>query len=109
MGLFAWFKRAHSGRISLALTDSESTTDVVDVRSYAGGTIRVGAGITSVTFWGKQVVGDSPLQYYNKDNEVITLTVAADKETQLPQEIYDMSFCVMVANTAGTVTVTLKG
>jgi len=109
MGLFAWFKRAHSGVREVSLTTSQSTTGQLDVRSYAGGTVRVSSGVTLLTFWNRQQEGDTELQYYNKDDSAVTLTVASTKDTQLPPELYDMAFAVIVANTSGTATFALKG
>ena len=108
MGLFAWFKRAHH-TVTINLTTSETTTGSFDARSYAGGTVRVSSGVTTLYFYNKQVEGDTPLEYYNKDNAAVTLTVASTRDTQLPPEFYDLSFCVVKANAAGRATFALKG
>ena len=100
--------RKNSGKLTRSVTDSHSTTEEVDVRKFAGGTITVSAGITSLTLYGAHESGDTFAAYYDKDNVAVTLTVSNAKITQLPAALYDLSFVKFVANTSGTIYLSLK-
>ena len=100
--------RKNSGIITKTVTTSETTTQELDVRKYAGGTVTVSAGVTTLTLYAGHETEDTFLPYYSKDNAAITLTVASTKITQLPTELYELSFVKFVSNTGGTINLTLK-
>lgn len=102
------FFRKNSGKLTRSITDSETTTEELDVRRFSGGSVTVSAGVTSLTLYAGHEAGDTCLPYYDKDNVAVTLTVASTKITQLPLEIFDLAFVKFVGNTSGTITLTLK-
>lgn len=100
--------RKNSGKVTRTVTDSASTTEELDVRNFAGGSVTVSAGITTLTLYSSHETGGTFLPYYDKDNVAVTLTVASTKITQLPLELYDLSFVKFVGNTSGTIYLSLK-
>lgn len=106
--IFAMLFRKCSGKITKSITDSETTTQEVDVRKYAGGTVRVTTGITTLTLYGHDETGETFLPYKDADNQAVTITVASTQITQLPNAIYDLSFVKFVGNTSGTIYLSLK-
>jgi hypothetical protein len=107
MSIFSIFRK-NSGKITRSVTNSETTTEEVDVRKFAGGTVTVSAGITTLTLYGCIETGDTCLPYKDKDNVAVTLTVASTQITQLPSALYDLSFVKFVANTSGTINLSFK-
>jgi hypothetical protein len=106
--IFAVLFRKNSGKITRTVTTSETTTEEIDVRRFAGGSITVSSGITTLTLYAGHETGDTFLPYYDKENVAVTLTVASTRIVQLPATIYDLAFVKLVANTSGTINLTLK-
>jgi hypothetical protein len=98
-----WFLRKASGKQTKAVNTTEAGCDILDARSYAGGSVTVSAGITLLTLYAANDLSDTFLPYYNKDNDPVELIVATTQITQLPMEIYDVMYVKFVANTSGTI------
>jgi hypothetical protein len=103
-----WFLRKASGKQVKAVNTTEAGCDILDGRSYAGGTVTVDAGITLLTLYSAHDLSDTFLPYYNKDNAPVTLIVASTQITQLPMEIYDAMYVKFVANAAGNIRIAQK-
>jgi len=103
-----WFLRKASGKQTKAVNTTEAGCDILDARSYAGGSVTVDAGITLLTLWAAHDLNDTFLAYVNKDGDAVTLVVASTQITQLPMEIYDIMYVKFVANTSGNIYITQK-
>ena len=103
-----WFLRKPSGVQTAAVTAVESTTASINVGGYAGGVVTVTAGITLLTLYGSHTENGTYLPYYDEDDVPITVVVASTKITEIPPDIYNLTWVKFVANTSGTVTATFK-
>lgn len=99
-----WFKKA-----LITLTTSSSTTPEIDFREAAGGTIFAIDAIVSFTVYGTYEPGGTYFQLYDSSNAAISRTVTQGKAYALPDECFGCRAIRIVANTGGTVQISLKG
>lgn len=97
----------------LSLTTAVGTTDELDMRMAAGGTVHIpsGSSITSLTYYAAPEPGSSSVYspLYTDSGTAVTQTVAADRVYDMPSAVAACGAVKIVANAAGAVKVTLKG
>jgi hypothetical protein len=88
-----------------------ATSDELDVRNFAGGSVHVpnGSTITTLTLYSLHVEGGTCVPLYDADHVAVILTVAADQVCELPAAVFAVPFLKFVGNAAGNVSVFLKG
>lgn len=101
-------QRNISEQITLSITGTIGTCEELPFGSYAGGSIVVGTGLTSLAFYGCNTPGGTYVPIYDSSNAAVTRTVAADRGYAFPDECFGFRFIKMLGNTTGTVTVNLK-
>lgn len=95
----------------LSLNTAVGTTDELDMRSAAGGTVQIpsGSSITSLTYYAATEPGGTYSALYTDSGTAVTQTVAADRVYDMPSAVAACGAVKIVANAAGAVKVTLKG
>lgn len=95
--------------VSVTIGTSEATSEAIEKRGFAGGSLRVSAGITLLTLYaGFSATGVfSPL--YDEDDAPVTMAVGANVVQAMPNVVYKAAFLKFVGNTAGTAELHLEG
>ena len=93
--------------ITLAVTTSESTTDVIDKSDYTCGSFDVpsGSSITVLTWYGAAF--GTPLAASDQDGVAITQAVAASGHYELPHALAGSKTIYAKGDAAGTIYVNL--
>lgn len=94
----------------VALTTAENTSPIICYGGVRAGAVYVpnGSSVTTLTFWGSHDGVTFEAAYTNAGTPAaITLTVAADRATRLP-ELQGFKYIKAVSNAAGTVNFTLQ-
>jgi hypothetical protein len=108
--MFVTIRRFHQA-VELALTDAVETAAAVDVREAAGGAVAIPADspITTLMFFGAVQPGTAPLALYDSSGALVVVEVQAGGIYPLPESCYGLGALAIVADTSGTVSLSLKG
>ena len=102
---------------TVALTASLSTTPEIHYHSMAGGTVYIptGSPITSLTWYcaenpsGDATLAGTYIAAYDFSGSAATQTVVAPGAYPIPVALFGAGMLKCVVNSAGSVTITLKG
>lgn len=100
-------------RLEVAVTASLATTPEIDVREWEGVRIKLGAGITSLTFYeaSANISGGGSYDVANGSSAgtAIAMTgLTAGQSYLMPTELNASHWLKIVANTSGTIILMLK-
>lgn len=102
----------HLSSVSLTSGALGVSGNTLDMRNFAGGIITGSstAAATTLTFFHSAASSTGPFRaLYDADGVAVTLTVAAGRATALPTAVFGCAWLRILADTAGTFQVVLKG
>jgi len=95
--------------ITVAMTTSATTTEVITYDQYAGGGVLIPTGSTITTLtWHASADGTTFAAASDEGGTAIVQTVSAAKAYELPSALYGWRYIKAVTNAAGTVYISLK-
>ncbi len=94
----------------VALTTSAATTPEISISIFGSGQIHIptGSSITSLTYYTAPNSGGTYLPAQDASGSAVTQTVAATKSYPIPAILFGAAQIRIVANAAGTVSLSLK-
>ena len=95
--------------VTVAATNSSSTSAPIDFGAYAGGVFLAPASVTSVAFYvsDSAVAGGNVSVLASSSNAAVTRTVTAGQWYALPDECFGARYVVMVLTGSSAATVSL--
>jgi hypothetical protein len=99
--------------VDVSVTDAIATCDVIPFGSYSSGIVFVpttaGASVTSLTYYVCEKADGTYLPLSDQDAVAVAQTVSHTKAYEMPSALFGARFVKILANAAGTLTLTLKG
>jgi hypothetical protein len=79
-----------------------ATATAINFKDFVGGSVEVPAGssLTTITYWACMTEDGTYLALYDKNNNPVTQTVAAERIYALKDEVFNCAFIKMTGNAA---------
>lgn len=94
---------------SLAMNTTVASGDTLDIRGFAGASILIPTGVTSLAYYACDTATGTFLPLYDANGTQVTQTVVADRWYDMPAAIFACGFIRIVPNTNAVATVVGKG
>ena len=103
-------RRESKGPFTVAVTDTDSTTQVLTIKEYAGGSVEIPSGspLTSLTMYACHNSEQTPVELFDKDGGNTTITVAANGCYELPESVFTVPYLAFLGDNTNTITAYFK-